>query len=168
MGQVQSIVQGSAELWIDGVNVGFTDGGVTQTLDREYNDIIVDQVKGPIASVLTMENCSIATTLVEMTLEKIKTVWDQSASSLIGGTFLAIGTEDGANTHTIQIIAKAPVSSGKAYRNFYFFKAISYDSSEISSSRADQTKLAVNFKCLKDVNNGNQFGYVSDSDVKGG
>jgi hypothetical protein len=168
MPQVTSIIQGAAELWIDGVNVGFTYEAVNQTLEKEYSDIIVEQIKGPIATVLTMENCNISTVIAEVTLANIQTVWDQAGSSLIGGTFLAIGTEEGANYHTIQIIAKAPASSNKTYRNFYIFKAVSFENTELSSARGEQTKLAVTFKCLKDVNNGNQFGYVTESNVKGG
>jgi len=167
MGVVQNIVQGSAEIWLDGVNMGLTYEAVTQSLEREYTDIIVEQVKGPVATELVMENCSITTTLAEITLTNIKTAWDQSASSLIGGTFLSIGTEGGANEHTLTIVSKAPKGSTYTYRNFYFFKVVSYETVEIASARGEQTKLAITFKCMKDIANGNMFGYANESNTKG-
>lgn len=167
MPEILNIVQGSAELWVDGVNMGFTYESVKQTLEREYTDIIVEQVKGPISSVLVMENSNITTVLSEITLNNVRMAWDQAGSSLIGGTFLSIGTEGGANFHTLTIVAPANPKSGYLYKNYHIFKALSYANVESDHARGAQSKIPVTFKCFKDVLNGNLFGYVNHSNVKG-
>ena len=168
MGEKRKIVQGSAELWIDGVNVGFTTEPVTQNFEREYFDIMVEQVKGPIKCEMINEEMTISTSLTEVSLDNLRRVWDQEGSSLIGGTFLAIGTELGANEHTLTIVAKAPEITGVSYLNYHIFKAVSYEATETVFQKGENTRIPVTFKCLKDVCNDNKFGYISQSNVKGG
>lgn len=168
MSSINKLVQGFAELWIDSIDVGYTSEGVTESVDREYFDHEVEQIKGAIRSDLIMETKTISTVLAEISLNRLNQVWDQEGSKLIGGTFLAIGTEAGANNHTLTIVAPAPADTGFTYMNIHIFKAISMEAGEVIYSRSEATRIPVSFKCLKDVANGNQFGYISLSNTKGG
>ena len=58
-----------------------------------------------IKSEMISESKVISTTLTEVSLNRLNEVWDQEGSKNIGGTFLAIGTESGANEHTLTIVA---------------------------------------------------------------
>jgi len=168
-GEIRKLTQGAAELWIDGVNVGYTKDPVTQTINREYFDVKVEQIKGTIKTEMIDEDMTISTSLSEVSLDNLRRVWDQGGSTLIGGTFLAIGTELGANEHTITIVTKAPEIAGDdMYDNYHVFKAVSYESVETSFAKGENTIIPVTFKCLKDVLNDNRFGYISRSAAKGG
>jgi len=167
MGSVNRIVHGFAELWIDSVDVGYTSEGVTESVDREYFDQEVEQIKGAIKSEMISETKTISCTLAEVSLNRLNQIWDQEGSKLVGGTFLAIGTEGGANEHTLTIVAPAPADTGFTYMNVHIFKAISMEAGEVIYSRSEPTRIPVSFKCLKDVSNGNQFGYISLSNTKG-
>jgi hypothetical protein len=165
--EIKNIVAGHAELWVDGSNVGFLSSGVAQSFEREYFDIMVEQVKGPIKCELISEVMNISTELTEVSMNQLKIAWDQEGSTLLGGTFLAIGTESGANEHTLTIVAKAPAASNFSYMNFHIFKAVSFEAVESTFQRAENTRIPISFKCLKDVLNDNKFGYVSYSNTKG-
>jgi len=167
VGDINKLVQGFAELWIDGIDVGFTSEGITEAVEREYFDVMVEQVKGAVASYLISETKTISTVLTEVSISRLNQIWDQEGSKNVGGTFLAIGTELGATTHTLTIVAPAPAGAGYTYMNIHIFKAISMEAGEVVFQRGENTKIPVSFKCLKDVLNGNQFGYISLSNTKG-
>lgn len=168
MGDINKIVHGYAELWIDGIDVGFTSEGVTESVERDYFDVEVEQIKGAIKSEMTSERKTISTVLTEVSLQRLNQVWDQEGSKTLGGTFLRIGTEDGAVEHTLTIVAPAPPGTGFTYMNIHIFKAISMEAGEVVYQRGENTKIPISFKCLKDVDNGNMFGYISLANNKGG
>lgn len=166
MGDRRYFIAANAEVKVDGVSVGYTNAETTIKISREYEDVTVEQVKGQIASFLTNETCEVSTSLAEITMNNLKLVWDQEGSLLVGGTFLSLGTEDGANEHTIIITAKAPAGESYTYVNYYIFRGISYDAGDQAMSRGSITTIPVTFRCLKDDKNGNKFGYRELSNTK--
>ena len=158
MGNRNHILTGAAHLAVDGVNLGFLDEGIKMTFSRDYFDVEVEQVKGVIRSDMISESLEISTTLSETDFEKLRIAWDQEGSTLLGGSFLNIGTEGGGLEHTLQIVTLAPASAGQTYRNITIYKAVQMDSGDQTFQRKESTKIPVKFKCLKDVLNNNKFG----------
>ena len=71
-----NILVGSGTLTLDGDALGFTRNGVTLNVDEESFMVRdIDQLVGPVTSVKTDETFTIATELVEATLENIKRGW---------------------------------------------------------------------------------------------
>jgi len=167
MGDRRYIIAEHARLKVDGVDVGYTLAPTTISITRDYVEANVEQVKGPIKEFLTNEVMTIETTLAETTMENLRIVWDQESSMLVGGTFLALGTEGGANEHTIVINANAPEGEDYDYENWYIFKAVSMEAGQITRAKGEVSGIPVTFRCLKDTSNGNRFGYrkLSDSEL---
>ena len=167
MGDRNFILSANAEFKIDGVDIGYTTEPTTIRIERDYNDAVVEQVKGTIKTFLTNETMTIETAFSELTMNNLKTVWDQEGSLLIGGTFLALGTEDGANEHTLTINAAAPTGDSLTYQVWYIFRACSMEAGQITLGRGEVTSVPASFKCLKDDSNGNRFGYRELTNTKG-
>jgi len=166
MGNRDFIISANAELKIDGVAIGFTTEPTNIRVSRDYFDVVVEQIKGPLDEILTSETMDISTSIAEINMTNLLTVWDQEGSTLVGGTFLALGTENGGNEHTLTITAKTATGEGFTYQNYYIFRAISMESGEVSLSRTGITTIPLTFRCLKDDKNNFKFGYRTISNTK--
>ena len=131
MNDVNRIVQGAAELWINGSNIGLLHEGVTISITPTYFDIEVEQYTGPVDTILVSEMMTISTTMSEMDLSRMKVAFNADGSAYLGGTFLGLGNTGGHVTHTLIVVANAPTSSGYAYMNYHVFKAISFEAIDI-------------------------------------
>lgn len=167
MGDINQIVQGYAEIILDGVNVGFTTDGVTENKTVDHFEVEVDQVEGVIKMFKTKETMTVKLTLPQFSFNKLRDAWDQEGASMLGGTFLNIGSETGGIEHTLVVVANAPANTGKTYINFIYFKAVAMESGELSFKRNGILQIPITFKILKDVQNDNRFGYAVLSNTKG-
>ena len=155
----ENIIHGAAQLLVDGVNVGYTSGGVTLRRSREFLDIEADQAAGVIAKKVTMEKMFVSTTLLEATLANMLLALNAGTAGSGDGDFGEAAPE--ANEHELTIIGKGPV--GKT-RTFTFYRAIISEDVETSlGSRENVNELPITFELLKDPSHATKFGSWADT-----
>ena len=156
-----NIIVGAASVAVDGVDAGYTKGGVTQTKPQEILDIDADQVAGVIAKEVTGEKMFIKTTLLESTLANIRMAMNEPAGNAWSGSGLALGSAAPTITeHTLTLVGKGP--AGKT-RTVNIFRAVSVEEIETGMFRDQASVIPVTFECLKDPANGNKFGNIIDT-----
>lgn len=149
MGSSSNVVQGSATLSINSVDVGFTKDGVRTRAEREYLDVAADQQVGLVKKPKTMERMFVETTLLEATLANLYRAWDMDINTL-GST--------AENEVALEIVGKAPLNGT---RTISLDRAVSIGAAELNYSREEEAALEVQFECLK--NNAGLFGTLADS-----
>jgi hypothetical protein len=164
-GNADNIIIGAATVLLNGVDVGFTKGGVSIRFEREYCDIGADQAGGVIRKAKESEKMFVKTSFLEITLERLRIAWDQPSANyqtIASKPYLYFGQNDSCsiNTHVIELIG---TGLNCATRTFRIYKAIAISEAEYLMTRDEETALEVEFECLKDSNNSNRFGFVFDS-----
>jgi len=162
MGNSTNILFGSCAVWVDGVDVGYTQGGVTLSKQLDVLDTEADQVIGVIAKNVTMERMFVATTMLEATLANIILAMSEPASNTAGSGDLEYG--DAAPTvteHSLSLVGKAPSSGTRTYT---FYRASLAEGGEYAiGSREAVMALPLRFELMKDADHDNKFGYHTDS-----
>jgi len=161
MADQNNIIVGAATLAIDGVDIGYTQGGVTFRKSTEYVDVDADQLGGVARKVPTFERFFVSTTLLEATRANMQKILNEPASNL-GGSTLAFG--EGTITsseHVLTVVGKAPNSGTRTYT---FYRAISVDDVEhVIGARDAPGMIPAGFELLKDPANKNRTGHFVDT-----
>jgi len=121
-GNSDNIIIGAATISIDGSDVGFTKGGVTVRYEPEFLDIFGDQAVGAVRKARINERLYVATTLLEVTLERIRNAFMQPADQLVGST-LTLGYNNACWTDEVALVLVG-VSPGCGTRTFTFSKCV--------------------------------------------
>lgn len=161
MADQNNIIVGPASLSIDGVDVGYTQGGISARKSMEYVDVDADQLGGVARKVATFERMFLSTTLLESTRVNLQKALNEPASNL-GGSTLAFGQADvTASEHTLTVTGDAPNGGTRTYT---FYRAILVDEVEhLLGSRDTASTLPIGFELLKDPANANRFGHFVDT-----
>ena len=158
----RNIIVGAALLKVDGVDVGYTQGGVTQRYAPEFFDVSADQLAGIARKEKISEKMTVGTTMLETTLENLRKAMGHNTSHAFSGSALTIGEASPVVTeHVLTIIGKAP---NGGTRTVTYYRAISVDEIEHMIGARDQASiLPVSFECLKDPAYGNSFCKIIDT-----
>src|SRR3990167_10081722 len=148
MANQNNILIGAASVAIDGVDVGYTQGGVTFRKASEYVDVDADQMGGVARKECTFERAYVNFTMLEVTLANMRRVMNEPASALTGSA-LNIGTASPAvQEHTLTLTGKGPTGYTRTYT---FYRAVQVDDLEhMVGSREAPGTLPCGFECLKD------------------
>ena len=152
-----NVIVGAATLYIDGVDVGHLKEGVTVRMTRDYYDVEGQHRVGVIKKVKTKEAMFVATTCQEATLTRIREIWDQGSGT--AGTSIALGSTD-TYEHTLIIVGPGP---NGGTRTFTVYRAVSISEGAMPMSQTEEAALAIEFECLKDIDNQTRFGIIVDS-----
>jgi hypothetical protein len=163
----KNILVGAGTLKVDGVEIGFTEGGVTLSLEKEFYDVEADQETGILDKKETRQVCSIVTNLLEATLENIKIVWgiESPIETPSGKKVLSFGGLSGLcsspQEHGLEFNGCAP---NKKQRKFVVYRAVSVETGEHSYLKGEKTVIPVTFQCLMDTDKpkGRRYGYYED------
>jgi len=159
----KNILVGAGILKVDGVEVGFTEDGVTITYAREYLDIEADQSINILGKRKIKEDITITTNLLEATLENLKMVLDipQDVVEGDGVKSLSFGGDKRVTEHTLEFIGNAP--NGKT-RRLVIWKAVSIETGEHAYKKGDKTLIPVTFQAIADMTKpeGERLGYYED------
>jgi len=155
---VGNIIHGPAEISIDGVSVGFTEGGVTLRSARDLLRVMGDQATGVMKILVTSESMFLTTTLLETTAANLAKVINCSSSSATGGSF---GEASPTLTeHTVTVTGNGP---GGATRTFSFYRAVQAEDVEtMIGGREDVNKIPLALELMKDPTNNYLFGAFVD------
>lgn len=138
-----------ALVWTD---FGGTDDGVTLTVSREFFKLRMDQTVDAPGRRMTERDITVATNLVEGTLENLARALAQKASDIdTGGTgataFAALdieGDDSGAEPDYFALLLRGRAPNGKK-RNVIVRKALSIEEVESAYKKDDQTLIPVTF-----------------------
>ena len=155
------IIIGPAQLSIDGTNVGYTSGGVTLRKSEDYIDIEADQLKGVARKEITSERMFLNTTLLESTLENLRLAMAEATSQTWSGSALGFGSANPVVVeHTLTVTGKGVDGKNRTYT---FYRAVKVDEVEHMIGARDQvSQIPIGFELLKDPDQGNKFGLVSE------
>jgi len=164
----KNILLGAGTLKVDGVEIGFTEGGVTLSLTKDWYDVEADQEVGILDKKEIREVCNIVTNLLEATLENIKIVWGISSpiETPSGKKILSFGglssPYDMAPEHVLEFNGVAP---NKKNRKFTVYRAVSIEAGEHAYLKGEKTVIPVTFQCLMDTDKpkGRRYGYYEDT-----
>jgi len=148
-------VEGSAD------DLGYTDGGVEITVEREYFEKMVDQELGVIELIKTAERCTLTLTLAEATLENLAKALDYPAGAIAAST-LDFGGNATAQELTIYLNTKAP-SGGT--RKYTFHKAVCIGAATHSYKKDDKTMIECEFQIVQDTTKTTNQQLASVADV---
>jgi len=163
-GNSNQIIVGPAQMFIDGVDVGFTTGGVTLRKATDWLDVEADQTKGVMRKEPTMERMFVSTTMLEATRDNMRRAMNEAATQAWSGSALALGSPNPvAVEHTVTLIGTGP--SGKT-RTYVFTRAIASEEVEhMAGARDAVSSLPIGMELLKDENYGSTFGYMHEQDA---
>lgn len=160
-----NIIIGPASVTIDGIAIGYTQGGVTLRKANEYVDVDADQVKGIVKKEITMEKLFVNFTMIESTLENLQRALSERTADLWNGSALAFGSATPTIIeHVLVLTGDGPGPQGTpTVRTWTFTRAVHVDEVEtMVGSRDTASVIPVGFELLKDQANGHRFGYVNE------
>lgn len=154
-----NIVHGPAAVLVDGVNVGYTTGGVTLRYAKELLRVPADQASGDVVIKVTKESMFVTTTLLESTVANIAMAMGCSASTASSADF---GSGSPTLTeHTVSIVGVGP---NDCVRTFTFYRAMQVEDVEVAiGSREAVNEINFALELLKDPTHDNKFGAFVDS-----
>lgn len=158
-GQADNIIIGSATISLDGVDVGFTKGGTTVRYEQEQVEVIADQAVGVVRRARSLERMFVKTTMLEVTLERLRQAFMLPLASLSGST-LTLGYNDACWVDEVAIILVSK-SPGCNTRTWTFPKCVTFGEREYAMVRDEEVAFEVEFEILK-ASDGT-FGTVIDS-----
>jgi hypothetical protein len=133
-------------------NLGGTDDGVTLNVAHEWQNLRMDQIIDSAGKRKTGRTITVATNLVEGTLENLALALNESATILAGGTgptawraIEATGDDSGAEPTYSAIILRGRAPGGKR-RLFVIRRALSVEDVESAYKKDDQWLIPVTFE----------------------
>ena len=154
-----NILIGSATVSVNGIEIGYTQGGTTVAYDTEFVDVDADQANGIVRKGRSMERMYVRFNLLEVSLDQMRIAMMLPTVNL-SGSVLTLGYNDACwvAENVISLVGPGP-SCGT--RTFSLPKAVSFGSKEYGMTRDSATMYAVEMEVLKDTS-GN-FGTITDS-----
>ena len=161
MGNKSNIIVGAAVLKVNGVDCGYTQGGVVLRYSPEYFDVEADQLGGIAKKEKIMEKMFVSTTLLEATLKNLQQAMNQPSANLISGTQLTFGEAALSSTEfALTITGKGPDGLDRTYN---FYRAVSSEEVEFGAGYRDQASvIPITWELLKDEAHNSTFGYMTE------
>ena len=155
MADVTNLFVGSATLYVDGVNVGWTRGGLRMRVNKSMWARPSLDGLGAESLVKQSEDYYLSTVLVETTMVNLRHAWGINEAAV--GKRVNFGGSTTVPTHTLQFVVEG------SFMQAYFYKASTVDFGEIiyGSPRQD-ISIPVTFRLLLDTTKavGAQIGYI--------
>ncbi len=156
-----NLIAGAATLCYNGVFLGLTTGGTTIRQESEYVETIADQFNGVAAKYRSLERFYIATSLLEVTLERLRIALGYPSANLTSATSLTLGYNSSCYINEGELVVKGP-GIGCGCRTFVFDRVTNVQTTvEYQMFRDQYTNLPVEFEALKACPEGT-FGVVVD------
>ena len=162
-GNVNNILHGPCTVYVDGVDVGYTQGGVSVRKNMDLFDVEADQAVGVVTKKVQMEKMTLSTTMLESTLANMKLAMSEPASNTAtAGTTLILGcSSPTVLDHTVTLIGVGPSSQTRRYT---FYRAMVAEQVEHPfGARSAVSVLPLALELLKDSSHNETFGYFVDS-----
>lgn len=164
--ECKNILHGIAQAFLDGTDVGYTEGGVEVEKGMDTFDKLVDQELDACDIAVTQYTMVVRTSFAEAILENIKRAWNE-ASAIITTTgpplyrTLKLGIQQEIPEHTLKFVGYSPE---KLNREYNFRRAKQITTSAHTLQKGDKVVIPVEFRCLPDFTKpaAEQYGWVDD------
>lgn len=151
---VLNLFAGPCVLYIDGVSIGWTRGGIRMRINKSlwgrpsFSGLGVEEV------VKQSEDFYISTVLVETTIDNLRKAWGINESAV--GLKVNFGGSTTIPVHTLQFVAD------NAFFEAYFYRVVAVDFGEVAFSTKQDAFIPVTFRALLDTSKspGAQIGYI--------
>jgi hypothetical protein len=164
MGTPANVLIGVGTFKVDGVDVGYTSGGVVLVKSDEKMDKEVDQEYAPVGIHKIRETMQLRTNLAEATLANLKIVWEQTSSVEDGGSTrtLSFGMNPDVVEHTLEFKGKSPEGYDRTYT---VYKAVVWEAGEVPHQKDALSLIPVTFRLLPDTTlaAGKEYGNAVDT-----
>jgi hypothetical protein len=166
MANVQNVIYGPAKTFqVDGVDLGFTAGGVELNHEVTSKDIEADQVVGRVKTMKTKDGYTIKTSLLESTLANLQIVWGLTAAPATDGSgnnVLYVGVERTFKNHSLYFVGQGP---NGFERQITVHIAQSVAASKLDLKKDAEEMYAVQFNLLPDFTQppGQEYMKILDS-----
>ena len=155
-----NIIIGTYTICIDDADIGSTTGGATVRYSPQFLSISSDQFAGTVKSVRTSEQYFVSFTAHEVTLDLFRIALGYPTANLVSSV-LTLGYNDGCASSEVTLAIKGP-GPACGCRTFEFYRAQSNSETEYVLNFGEEARLAMEFEILKDPDNSNTFGIVTD------
>lgn len=156
-----NVIVGGAVLCLDGTSLGLTSGGVTVRQESEFGEVLADQLNGVAKKFRSLERFFVATSLLEVTLDKLLLAFGYPSANMTSATVLCLGYNSACFLNEKQLVVKGP-GPGCGCRTFVFDRVTNVQTTvEYQMFRDQATQLAIEFECLKSCETG-FFGCITD------
>jgi len=143
-----NILVGPAEVFVDGVSVGWTEGGVEIEKSVDIFEKEVDQHFDALDIVATKWTLTVRTAFAEATLENLKIAWNETSTIQAGPPKrLGIGLQQEIPEHQLEFVGPGPNGTNRRYR---FWRAKLVGSSGHAYKKDDKVIFPVEFRILPD------------------
>lgn len=151
-GDANNIIIGAAQVFVNGIDVGFTKGGAVVRYEQEQVEVVADQVVGIVKRARSLERMFVTTTMMEVTLERLRVAFMLPVNRIVGGNSLILGYNDACwvDEVSLQLIGPGPGSGGICgTRTWTFSKCVTFGEREYSMVREEETAFEIEFEVLK-------------------
>lgn len=162
---VDNVLVGAGDLYLDGRHVGYTRDGVTFSFERETYEVEADQAMNPIKTFRVRERLTIATALLEATLENLKAVWDIPGSIEVSAGQRALHFGGGGQELTEHEIIFVGTAPGGFVRTVTAYRCVSVESGEHAYVKSEETRIPVTLLAMEDPDypEGERLGSIVDT-----
>jgi len=164
--ECKNILHGISSVFIDGSQVGYTEGGVEVEKGMDTFEKLVDQELDACDIAVTQYTMIVRTSFAEATLENIKIAWNEPAAitTTVGPPkyrTLKLGYQQELPEHTLKFVGYSPE---KLKREYNFHRAKQIATSAHTLQKGDKIVIPVEFRCLPDFDKplDKRYGWVDD------
>jgi len=161
---VNNVSVGSASVEVDGIDIGFTNGGVKLNYQPTFVEVRADQAAGVIRRFKQEERLFVEFEMLEITLENLASVFgypDASLSTYHTYDALYLGYSAPCSTQEVPMRILSP-GINCASRIWEFPRTISVSEATLNFQRDQESRLSAKYEILKGTNL--RFGVVYDLD----
>ena len=164
--ECKNILHGISQVFVDGTEIGYTEGGVEVEKGMDTFEKLVDQELDACDIAVTQYTMVVRTSFAEATLENIKRAWNEPSTitTTTGPPLyrtLKLGYQQELPEHTLKFIGYSPEKQNREY-NFRRAKQIA--SSAHTLQKGDKIVVPVEFRCLPDFSKDTEerYGWIDD------
>lgn len=152
---------GPSSVTLDGVDVGYSSGGVKLSREVDWYDFVTDQTKLIVKKQPTMAKMRMELGILQPELEYIRIAWSMPSSALVSAS-LQLVEPAGTTNEEITAVLVGPTIDGSTSRNYRFARCVAMADGEYNLSRETPSMMPITFDVLSEGTSPDRFGAIWD------
>lgn len=157
------VLIGQGKLYVDDVDLGYTEGGFLLQHTTDKVEVEVDQSYSPIKIHKTKETFSLKTNLAQASIANLKIVWEQTENVVTTASkrSLSWGMNQSIVEHKLKFEGVSPEGFKRTYT---VHRAVVWETGDVNHSKNAASLIPVTFRILPDATQGagKEYGDISD------